>query len=315
MARRKVDPGDRPRTWGDELAHWRQAAGLRQDEVAGLVNIHQTRVSQFELSKAPPTLKDAEMFDRALGTGGQLVRSYELIAPYLHDYHPDWFQEFAKSEAKAVVIRQLQTGRISGLLQTERYMRALFVEENEGLAPNEIDDMVTGRMERQRLLLLPDEAPLIISILEQATLERVIGEPDVMAEQLQHLIDMMSRPNVIIQVLPYRAAARAWMPGMVLLEMPNGRRRVYSESLNRGHFIDDAAEVRRWAAHYDRARAAALSDSESLQLIHRIMRGLSNSVPSPRSDERDVVQEQLLGGKRRRVHRGGPRIPRPRPGA
>lgn len=313
MARRKVDPAERPRTWGDELAHWRQASGLRQDELAQLVNIHQTRVSQFEVGKAPPTLKDAAMFDRALGAGGQLVRSYELVAPYLHDYHPDWFQEFARSEAKARVIQQLQTGRISGLLQTERYMRTLFAEENESLSSSEIDDMVTGRMERQRLLLLPKDAPLIISVLEQATLERVIGGPEVMAEQLQYLIDTMSRPNVIIQVLPYSAAVRAWMPGMVLLEMPNGRRRVYSESLNRGHFIDDAAEVRRWATGYDRARAAALSDAESAQLIHRIMRGLSNGVPSPRLGERDVAQEQLLGRQRRRVHRGGPRLPPPRP--
>lgn len=38
-------------------------------------------------------------------------------------------------------------------------MRTLFAEENESLSSSEIDDMVTGRMERQRLLLLPKDAP------------------------------------------------------------------------------------------------------------------------------------------------------------
>ncbi|MFI6848379.1 helix-turn-helix transcriptional regulator [Kitasatospora sp. NBC_00085] len=315
MARRKVDPGDRPRTWGDELAHWRQAAGLRQDELAVMVSIHQTRVSQFELSKAPPTLKDAAMFDKALGAGGHLVRSYELVAPYLHDYHPDWFQEFARSEAKALAIRELHTGRISGLLQTESYMRALFDAQNGDLGPEEIDSLVRARLERQERLLIGGNEPFLIAIQEQATLERPIGGPAVMREQLQHLLARMQRRNVVVQVLPYAAAASVRMSGMVLLEMPNGRSRIYSESLDRGHFIDEPDQVRSWVADYDRIRAAALSEAESVRLIRGIMRGLNAHVPGPRSDDRTVAQEQLLRRQRRQLHRGGPRLPPPRPGA
>ncbi|MEV7776767.1 helix-turn-helix transcriptional regulator [Kitasatospora sp. NPDC088351] len=315
MVRRKADTGDRPRTWGDELAYWRSASGLRQDELAKLMNIHQTRVSQFELGKSPPTLEDATRFDNALHAGGQLIRSYELVAPYLHDYHPDWFQEFAKSEAQASVIRELHTGRVSGLLQTESYMRALFAAHNENLGTAEIDALVQGRLDRQERLLLPRDAPILVSIQEQATLERVIGGPDVMLAQLNHLLARMRRRNVVVQVLPFDAAASARMSGMVLLEMPSGRSRVYSESLTRGHFIDEPEQVRNWAADYDRIRAAALSEAESVRLIHRVMRGLRIHVPGARPDERDLAQEQPLGRKRRQLRRSGPRLPPPRPRA
>ncbi|MFE7188071.1 helix-turn-helix domain-containing protein [Kitasatospora sp. NPDC057541] len=315
MARRKVEPGDRPRQWGDELAFWRKAAGLSQEELAQIVNMHQTRVSQFELGKALPTMRDVVQFDKALNAGGQLIRSYELVAPYLHDHHPDWFQEYVRSEAKARTIRELQTGHMSGLLQTERYMRALFADGNDTLGPDEVDSLVKGRLERQTRLFAGDNPALLISVLEQATLERRVGNAEVMLEQLQHVLDSMSRRNIIVQVLPFASASRAWFPGMVLLELPKGRHRVYSESLDRGHFIDEVDQVEHWSTDYDRARASALSESESIDLIHGIMRGLSNDVPSDRSEWRPMVQEQLLRAKRRQLRRGGPRLPprRPRP--
>lgn len=276
-----------------------------------MVNIHQTRVSQFELSKSFPILKDVVRFDRALNAGGQLVRSFELVAPYVSEYHPDWFQDFARSEAKARAIRELHTGRISGLLQTEGYMRALFEAHNPDLAPEELDDLVRGRLARQQRLLRPDGPPRLIVLQEQATLERAVGGDGVMRGQLRHLLAVMRRPNVILQVLPYEEAARVRMSGFVLLELADGGDRAYSESLDRGHFIDEPEQVESWAADYDRIRAAALSEAQSAHMIRRIMRGLGSHVPPGRP----VAQEQLLGRQRRQLHRGGPRLApqRPRP--
>ncbi|MFF2659356.1 helix-turn-helix domain-containing protein [Kitasatospora sp. NPDC058032] len=315
MARRKVEPGDRPRQWGDELAFWRKSAGLSQEELAQMVNMHQTRVSQFELGKAFPVRRDVELFDTAVGAGGQLVRSFELVAPYIRDYYPDWFEEFTRSELKARIVRELQAGRISGLFQTEDYMRTLFTAQVPNRTPDEIDTMVQRRVERQKRVIWSTAPPRVLVIQEQATLERTVGGPAVMFGQLQHLLTVMQLPHVTVQVLPFSATEVIRMQEMMMLDTIDGRRRVYSESINRGHFIDEEVEVDLWDAVYDRARAAALSVSESVDLISRIMRGLSNHVRGHRSVDRTLVQEQLLRGERRRLHRGGPRLPphRPRP--
>ncbi|MGW6916713.1 helix-turn-helix domain-containing protein [Kitasatospora sp. NPDC054939] len=315
MANRRSVQVKRSRTWGDELAFWRLERGLKQDELGRMVNVHQTRVSQFELGKAVPTPRDALMFDRALETGGHLVRAYELVSDFIRNQHPDWFQMFVALEREAVSLRGLHDGRISGLLQTEAYMRTLFCAYAPNRPPAEIDAMAHARLERQDRFFSSDDPPLFISLLEQATLERTIGGPVVMREQLRHLLAVMEHPNVIIQVLPFEATASALMTEMIIIETRDGHQRVYSESLSSGHFTDDEKQVRHLSTVYDRARAAALSEADSARLIQRIMRGLNRHVPNPRPEHSSVAQEQLLAGRRRVLHRGGPRIARPRPRA
>lgn len=308
----------RPKTWGEVLKEHREAAGLTQTELADRVITHQTTISHLESGRTVPTEQWARRLDEALGSGGHLLTAFELVSPYLSAPHPnwDWFEDFTKAEAQARRIYELQTGRISGLLQTETYMRALFVASNPLETEELIDDRVRARRDRQARLFTAD-APLLVSILDEATLRRVVGSRAAMRDQLEHLLFMGGRSNVIIQVIPFGEGESTHMPmsGMVTLELPNGQRSIYSESLSRGHFMEDAGQVSRYLADYDRSRAQALSQTESAELIQRVLKGLDDHDPTPEPLRRDLDEEQPLRWQQRQLHRVGPRvhIPRRRP--
>ena len=81
-----------------------------------------------------------------------------------------------------------------GIGQTVGYMRALFADEGHLL--NQIDELVTARLERQSVI---GRVPLTV-IIGYHVLYRVVGSPAVMAEQMGHLASVAER--VAVHVLP-----------------------------------------------------------------------------------------------------------------
>ena len=71
---------------------------------------------------------------------------------------------------------------VPGLLQTEDYARALL---NAGLPyPDEVDDLVAARMERQAVLER-ERPPELWVVIDEAVLHRPVGGPYVMRDQLR----------------------------------------------------------------------------------------------------------------------------------
>ena len=69
-----------------------------------------------------------------------------------------------------------------GLVQTEGYARALLA--GGGLfAPDEVEQQVTTRLDRQGLLTR-DRPPLLSVVVDEHVLRRRIGGPEVMREQI-----------------------------------------------------------------------------------------------------------------------------------
>ncbi|MGF1430827.1 helix-turn-helix domain-containing protein [Kitasatospora sp. LaBMicrA B282] len=264
-----------PRTWGSLLKGLREDAGLTQAQVADRVTAHPSTISHLESGRDQPTLEWAVMLDRAIGSDGRLATAYELVSPYLSLPHPDWdFFEYLRAESQAVRIHDFQAGRVSGLLQTENYMRALFRAHNPSETAEEIARRTQERLDRQALLARSD-APLLVSLIEEACLRRPVGSLDIMREELEHLLRMMEHPRVLIQVVPFGSGEGAGqlLNSMIILEMPTGQRRIYSESLARGHFLDPGLH-RRFVDLFEHCRALALPQAESAALIRRLKRDL-----------------------------------------
>jgi hypothetical protein len=57
-------------------------------------------------------------------------------------------------------------------------------------------------MERQRRILLRDDPPDIWFIIDQLSLYRRVGSPEIMVAQMQHLAKVAAMPNVTLQILP-----------------------------------------------------------------------------------------------------------------
>ncbi|MFK0291316.1 Scr1 family TA system antitoxin-like transcriptional regulator [Streptomyces sp. NPDC090442] len=297
--------------FGEVLRHYREAAGLTQQELAGKIPCDRSHVARVEAGTRVPHGTFAKKCDELLATGGVLLKMWGKINWYPEVAHPDWFRRRADMDAVAVALREYQSQVMPGLLQTEDYAWALFSDIASG---EDAAERVRARMSRQQRFLAAD-GPLYIAVLDESCLRNVVGSAAVMRDQCAHLLTVGQRPNIRIQVAP---AARAGLvrpkTSMSLITLPDGGEWVYSESLNSGHFNDDPAVYARHSQTYDVLRADVLSARESAAVISEAMEryGQHGQVPAERGD---LGQEQLQRPRRRQLHRGSPRFPRRGPRA
>ncbi|MCQ4046077.1 Scr1 family TA system antitoxin-like transcriptional regulator [Streptantibioticus rubrisoli] len=296
--------------FGEVLRDARERAGWSQGKLAGEIPCDRSLITRIEAGSRVPDVGFAEACDRLLGTDGLLRRLWHRIDWYPVVEHPDWFRRRAQMDAVAVALREFQMQVVPGLLQTEAYARALFarVEPDEEV----VQERVLARMSRQQRFL-NDDGPLLLAVLDESSIRRVVGGPDVMREQCAHLLAVGERPNIRIQVAPFTIAhLRPPNTSMSLITLPDGHEWVYSESLDRGHFSDDPAVIARHTRTYDLLRADALSTRDSAATICEAMEGYGDD-DQLRPQRGDLAQEQLQRRQRRQLHRGRPRHPRRRP--
>ncbi|MEV7186579.1 helix-turn-helix transcriptional regulator [Kitasatospora sp. NPDC093102] len=296
--------------FGEALRFAREQAGYTQEELGKLLHCHRTVITRYESGKRSMNRDTVERADEVLGMRGLLVRLWERVDWHADIEHPDWFQKYVELEEEAAAARVLQYMRINGLLQCEEYAYEIFRLGDARNNPEWLAERVAARLSRQDRFLA-DGGPSMIVVLHESAIRSAIGGPNTMRRQMEHLLSVGERSNVLIQVAPFAFKARK-LPttSVVLLEMPDGKEWVYSESLYRGHFSDAPSVVQETRRDFDLVRGAVLSVDDSYALIAEAMEEYRHA---ERRAERGVVaQEQLQRGQRGRVHRGGPRVPRPR---
>ncbi|MFE4518336.1 Scr1 family TA system antitoxin-like transcriptional regulator [Kitasatospora sp. NPDC056783] len=315
MAQRRIKRGptaSSARMFGEEVRYAREYAGFLQEELAKLMHMDRTVLSRIENGRRKPLIEEMELFEKLLNTGGLLMRLYSRVDWSASIDHPDWFQERAELEAVAVGLRVYQDSLIHGLLQCRPYAHALFANGAAVLDAEEIEERIRARLGRQDPFLVPG-GPLLLAILDESAIRTVVGGPSVMRSQMEHLLRVAQLPNVILHVAPFSNRRTFIKTAMVLLELPDGQCWVYSESLDRGHLSDAPAVVAKHRRRYDQLRAECPSESDSLRLIADALEGFKDDEQQARRSR--LAEEQLQRGRRRGLHRGSPRIPRPRSGA
>ncbi|WP_345963507.1 helix-turn-helix transcriptional regulator [Streptomyces sp. BRB040] len=259
-----LDPTASPLDYyGWELRRQREAHGLKQSQLGDIIFCTGSLVCQIETTKKVPTRDFSERVDAALGTDGLFSR---LIGLVLRSQLPTWFQPYAELEAKAAYISTYQAQLVYGLLQTKEYARAVLSVEG-----GNVDEMVAARLERQRILQR-DRPPVLWVVLDEATLLREIGGPEVMRDQLAHLLGFAAAPWVRIQVLPLAAGQHAGMMGTFnLLRFDTNPDLFYMDRYDRGHMTADPDVIKERSFGYARLQASALSPEDSARLITRVM--------------------------------------------
>jgi transcriptional regulator with XRE-family HTH domain len=298
--------------FGELLTHQREAAGLRQADLALKLHCDRTHVTRVEAGNRVPDESFVTTCDQVLETGGALLRLWHRIDWYREIEHPDWFQRRADMDAEAVALREYQAQVMPGLLQTEGYARSLYSRRHRDGA--KVEGLVRARLSRQRRFLAAD-GPLYIAVLDESCLRAIVGSAAGMRDQCAHVLAVGELPNIRVQVAPaVQSGLVRPNTSMSLIRLPDGHEWVYSESLDRGHFNDDPQVFARHSQTYDVLRADALSAQDSAALIRDAMEryGQHGQASSQRGD---MAQEQLQRRQRRQLHRDSPRFPRRRPRA
>lgn len=173
---------------------------------------------------------------------------------------------FLNLEDGAAAIWCLDPSTVPGLLQTRAYFRVLAEAELPGVSEEELAARTQVRLDRQRILDGPD-ATLLQVVLDEAVLHRVIGSPAVMAEQVNHLITMAGKANTEIQVLPFSESERLARFTILRFDDPTDVGTVYLEHVHKDEWVDDAEDVAKFLDAWSRARAAAASPAQSLNML------------------------------------------------
>jgi transcriptional regulator with XRE-family HTH domain len=187
------------------------------------------------------------------------------------DAVPAWFEVYLGLEAEASVIHEYSAELVPGLLQTADYYRAFMRAAPVAGDEETIERKAAVRLARQDRLTGP-EPPDYWAVLNEAVIRRVVGGPDTMRVQLQHIAEMADLTHVNVQVLPFRAGAHAAMnESFIVLSfpVPADPDVVYLESQAGSLYLEQRPEVERYAAMFSHLIAKALDPDESRALIAR----------------------------------------------
>jgi transcriptional regulator with XRE-family HTH domain len=262
---------------GMRLRDLRERAGCSFADAARALSVNTTTVRRME--KAEVGLKP--LYVKALleryGVPDEEIESFLALVEEANrpgwwhrfrDVLPDWFSLYVSLESEASVIRAYEPHCVPGLLQTEDYARVLLRTGFPGASEEEIDRRVALRMQRQELLTRP-RAPLLWAVVEEHVLRRRVGDPQVMRDQIDRLVEASALPNVTLQVMPFRAGPHPGMFGPFQLfrfEIPELPDIVYTESLTGAVYLDDARDTAAYREVLDRmsAQAARVQDTGAI---------------------------------------------------
>ena len=270
----------RSRRLASELKQFREAAGLTGEQVAEEMGWSGAKVYRIEGDKVRILVRDVTRLLKLYEIDGahrdavlELARQAR-IKDWWHQYSgaiPEWFQFYVGLEAAATALHCYDAEVVTGLLQTDGYMRTIMSMAADR-ATEEVERQIAVRMERQKRLT--EREPLDLwAVLNEAVIRRMVGGPQVMREQLRHLVDMSTRSNVTVQVLAYDAGAHPAMNGAFrVMQFPErvDPDVVYLETLTGGLYLEKTEDVRRYSLMFDYLRAQALSPEASRDLMARL---------------------------------------------
>ncbi|MBQ0864052.1 helix-turn-helix domain-containing protein [Streptomyces smyrnaeus] len=257
-----------PTFYGKELRWKREQAGLTQQQLVEGSFYGYSHLSEIERGerRMPPDL--AAHVDDVLKTDGFFSRRCEDVRNARRRGHAWYFEKVLEVEKGAESIEEWSPTLFPGLLQTEAYARAVVQATHPMASDEEVAVKVGARVERAQLFEKDGTKPLYWAVLSEALLHQTILPPHEMADQLEHILELVEQRLVVPQVMPPNAGAHPLMLGTVtLMSFSDAPPLVYTESAYSGSTIDDPAIVKMYSRAYDLVRAAALPPKASLTII------------------------------------------------
>lgn len=268
-------PTTRGRLLALELRRTREDAQMEQLDAARALGWNKSKLSRIEATKTRPSENDVIALIELYGVSPERGTSFQQLLKeswkrgWWTAYEGAFTGGFLSLEDSASTITAWEVQLIPGLLQTQHYAEAVISGVRQDEESKSIHDRVTARMNRRRLLSRPD-APTYRAILDEGVLHRQVGGPDVMRDQLAHLLEQAQQPNVTIQIVPFSAGVHAGVEGPVVLFQFSEDADLdvaYAEGLGGDVYLESAAELRRIKVAVQRIGDAALSPQDSMGRI------------------------------------------------
>lgn len=272
VAGQKRNPRKDPKAaLGEALRQLRTDAGYTQASAAAEIDGYgEDSLSKAETGAQVPT---DDLYNRLLRLYQVTPREKALLDVMLDTARnaesviPEFAEPWLKVEPEAALIRIWALIVMPGLLQTFEYAKAMFMMG--GLDEDKAAAKATARVKRRDAVDRPEGTRLTV-VLHESLLNCLVGTPEIMVEELEDLLEMSQKPNVVIQVVQ----ETRYFPGREgQFEIASGR--TIPDTLNmitvEDQTMSTPAVVDRAIALFEEIRSYALSAAESRALTQEAL--------------------------------------------
>jgi len=272
---------------GSRLREIRQNAHLTARSLASSCGWHFTKVSKLEHGTQNPSEDDLRSWCQACGALDQLP---DLIATVrtIESMYVEWRRSLHSGMTRGQkariplyertnLFRIYEPGIIPGLFQTADYAAAIIAHVIElDQIPNDLEEAVAARMERQRVLYTGDRRFLVI-LEEQALRTRVGDDVTVMTDQLDVLLTTISKQRISLGVIPSTGHRHTWLSvGFWIFD----RHTVHIDTPSAELTITQRGEIAVFEKKFLRHQQSAVYGQEARGLINKAIADLSSNPPS-----------------------------------
>jgi transcriptional regulator with XRE-family HTH domain len=272
-----VNPTVRRRRLGSELRKLREQKGMTAEEVAARLLVSQSKISRLENGRRSISQRDVRDLCGVYGVEDvRIVDSLMNMAKesrqqgWWHAFGDVPYSVYIGLETEAASLRVYESLIVPGLLQTRNYAAAVI----DGMWPeataSEMEKRIQVRLKRQERISDSVRPLRYWAVVDEAVLRRVVGSPEVMREQLDHLAEASALPHVTLQVLPYGVGAHPGMYGKFAIlefEDESDSSVVYLEGVTSDLYLEKPTDVQSYSVMYEHLRALALNPEQSRQFI------------------------------------------------
>ncbi|MDN5919381.1 MAG: helix-turn-helix domain-containing protein [Pseudonocardia sp.] len=257
------------------LRELRAASGLTVTEAAAAAGIAQSTLTRYEKGRFLPPRKAIEALIKAYkpdrATRGRLLGATREQQPrykrvVMHRGAAAAQVQIGDLERHAVRQLTFTPTIVPGLLQSERYMRAL---AGAGLSGDKLEEWVRNRVARQGVLTEPGHD--ITQVITFGALLWGAGSAEVMRDQLDRLAELSRLRSVEVGIVPPARPTGVFpLHGFDFYELPGGSRRVIVGTHGGVVTIDDQRGVDEYLALWQQLRDAAVFGDEARALLTEI---------------------------------------------
>ncbi|GAA1604198.1 helix-turn-helix transcriptional regulator [Streptomyces globosus] len=282
-----VNPTVRRRRLGMELRKLREDKGMTAEQVAERLLVSQSKISRLENGRRSISQRDVrdlcdvyEVEDRRLVESLMQMAKDSRQQGWWHAFGDIPYSVYIGLETDAASLRTYEPQMVPGLLQTPEYAHALIRGAVPETSPADVEKRVQVRMHQQKRLSEtdnnnPEVGPLRLwAVIDEAALRRRVGDAQLMARQLEFLIEQSEQPHITVQVMPFGMGAHPGMTGQyAILEFPDATDStvVYIEGVTSDLYLEKANDVQMYSVMYEHLRAQALNVEQTREFIAGII--------------------------------------------
>lgn len=270
---------------GSQLRRLRESSNVSREAAGEVIRGSGSKISRMELGRVG--FKERDVTDLLTFYG---IHTTEEHASFLdmvrksnepgwwhryNDLMPNWFQDFVGLEESTSRIHTYEIQFIPGLLQTERYARAVAAGGRPESAPEALDRRVHLRLQRQQLLT-QSNGPHLWAVIDESVLHRPIGGHAVLREQIEHLLEATESSTISLQVLPFELGRSTAEGAFTILrfaepELPDI---VYLEHMCGALYLDKPDEVEMYSKASHRLAVDAQTPQETRKTLQAALHSL-----------------------------------------